>query len=90
MADKASIARMRDIALERLTTATNIISQQMGIDPAALPEFNRDRDYLHAAQLQALAAWAEGVASALPTPQLTIEGATDGNQTEAKNKRPRR
>jgi hypothetical protein len=85
LATKVSIALTRDVALERLTRATAAISEQLGAAPPALPEYDRDLDYLQAQQLTALAVWAEGVAQAL-TQQVVMKGQTDGDHPEPKNK----
>lgn len=87
MADKVSIALMRDRALERLTRATGPISAALGVDAPDMPEFYRDRDYLQARQLDALAAWAEGVATELAHPTTVILEGSMSNAAPAKNKR---
>lgn len=62
MATIGAIAAMRDSALKRLAAAIEHISEAANLEPAKLPTFNRDPDYLHADQLRVLADWAERVA----------------------------
>jgi hypothetical protein len=81
LATKVSIAYQRDTALERIAQATGSISERLNVPPPVLPQFNRDRDYLHASQLEALAAWAERTASALSLP--TKGGKHDTQTTTA-------
>lgn len=65
MATIGAIAAMRDSALKQLTAAVERISGAAGVEPVALPTFNRDPAYLHADQLRVLAAWASAVADVL-------------------------
>lgn len=87
MADKVAVALIRDRALDRLTHATEQISAALSVDAPDMPEFYRDRDYLQARQLDALASWAEGVANELAqTTPVALERSTS-NAAIAKNKR---
>ena len=59
MATREATAIMRDQALAKLKAAAGTISAATGIDAPQLLDFDRDSDYLHAAQLEGIAAWAE-------------------------------
>jgi hypothetical protein len=65
VATEAAIAILREKSLKRLTVAMHTIGNTVQVDPVQLPEFNHDRNYLHATQLETLANWAESVAYAL-------------------------
>lgn len=62
MAAKDYIAVTYQTSLKRTVTACNQIATEMGINPPEVPMQNRDKDYLHAKQLEAVAAWLEDLA----------------------------
>lgn len=88
MADKVASALMRDRALQRLTDATRQISAALGVEPPDMPEFYRDRDYLQARELDALAAWAESAVDALESNTSLATERSTANAATTKNKRP--
>lgn len=92
MATVVAIAQMRDDALRRLNDATRAVSERLNIAPADLPEFNRDPDYLHAAQLTALADWAERLADSKHIEAVTRSsevGSREGNVHVSKTQNPK-
>lgn len=93
MADKVQIAIKRERAMKRLIPALQSIAAYAQVDVPDMPTFSRDRDYLHASQLDALAGWAENVAAALWAQQAesTAEGQTDEHTSDPASKpKPRR
>ena len=72
IADKVSIAVMRDKAMMQLMSAMASISEIVEVELAEVPMHNRDASYLQAAQLQALAGWADCVAQRLNDPSVAL------------------
>ena len=72
MASKAAIGIIRETAIKRLTRAMERLVEATDVEPVSLPLF-RDPAYQEAMQLDTLATWAEGVATAIVGPEQVIE-----------------
>lgn len=68
MATREAIAIMRETATRRLTQAMAVIGEKANVEAAKLDLFDRDPDYRHAAQLEAISEWADTVAAQLNAP----------------------
>lgn len=68
MATREAIAIMRETATRRLTQAMAVIGEKANVEAANLDLFDRDPDYRHAAQLEAISEWADTVAAQLNAP----------------------
>lgn len=73
MATIGAIAFKRASATERLTKALGEIGKPFEIDPPKLPTQGHDPAFVHAAQIETLADWAERLAAALqPVEQESV------------------
>lgn len=77
MATREAIAIMREAATRRLTQAMAVIGKKANVEAASLDLFDRDPDYRHAAQLEAISEWADTVAAQLnaPAPEMDFSDA---------------
>lgn len=62
MADPVAIAKMRESALARITATSRKIAEVLHIEPPTLRDYARDKSYLEAERLTALADWLDSVA----------------------------
>lgn len=65
MADPVEIAKLRERALIRLRGNMVDIGQMVGAEPVEMLMQSRDKAYLHAVQLNAMADWSDRVRVAL-------------------------
>lgn len=65
MANTATIAATRKDAFSRLHQSMRILGDELGVEPIALTQFNRDPEWLQAKQLSEMADYLEGVVKAL-------------------------
>lgn len=65
MATIGAIAAKKDAAVKRITAASAQLAERLALEVAPFPLHGRDRDYLQASQLEAVANILEAVSTAL-------------------------
>lgn len=77
MASTGAKAALMDTSLKRLASVMPKISKAAGVEPVAIPEYDRDPELLAAYRLEALANWAERLLEHFEPSKQTTKADTD-------------